>query len=463
MKKIMAWLADGVLVKSISIIFTLVGFVIIYLVIFLQKTTEQNTADAAFAATLTWTTVGALSLVGAQLSVLLLFIRSQRRRISDVMEVVHAAAAGDLTCEVPVRGNDELGLMAGSLTDLLSMLRESIAAIGHTAHALAISSQEMAVISEGMAENAERTSVQACAVSAASEQVSRNVQTVATASEEMSASIREIATNASDAAKVAHHAVREAEKTDVTVSRLVESSAEIGQVIKVINSIAEQTNLLALNATIEAARAGEAGKGFAVVANEVKELARQTGKATGDISRKIQSIQQSAQEAVEAIGKIGEVINQINDISNTIASAVEQQSATTNEISRNVAEAARGVGEITHNISGVTHAAKSTSSGASETQKGARELARMAAELQALVRQFVYESGSGPFAETAVSSRTKAARDRTATPAGESPQRSARRQVNGGVLRRQIVNSSARQRQRVEEGTGLRPSLTEDR
>ena len=183
------------------------------------------------------------------------------------------------------------------------------------------------------------------------------------------------------------------EKTNATVSRLGDSSAEIGQVIKVINSIAEQTNLLALNATIEAARAGEAGKGFAVVANEVKELAKQTGKATEDISHKIKAIQASSHEAVQAIGEIGQVINQINDISNTIASAVEEQSATTNEISRNVAEAARGVDEITQNVTGMAEAAKGTASGANETQMASAELARMAAELQDLVGQFQYTPG----------------------------------------------------------------------
>jgi methyl-accepting chemotaxis protein len=174
------------------------------------------------------------------------------------------------------------------------------------------------------------------------------------------------------------------------VSKLGDSSVEIGQVIKVINSIAEQTNLLALNATIEAARAGEAGKGFAVVANEVKELAKQTGKATEDISQRIQSIQGSTQDAVEAIGQITQVINQINDISNTIASAVEEQSATTNEISRNVAEAAKGAADISQNVTGVAETARGTSSGASDTQTAAAELARMAAELQSLVGQFRY-------------------------------------------------------------------------
>jgi methyl-accepting chemotaxis protein len=165
-----------------------------------------------------------------------------------------------------------------------------------------------------MSSNAEETSAQSHAVSAASEQVSKSTQTVATGIEEMDASIREIAKNASDAARVATTAVKVAEATNAKIAKLGESSLEIGNVIKVITSIAQQTNLLALNATIEAARAGEAGKGFAVVANEVKELAKETAKATEEISLKIAAIQSDTQGAVEAIDQISTVINQINDI-----------------------------------------------------------------------------------------------------------------------------------------------------
>jgi methyl-accepting chemotaxis protein len=193
-----------------------------------------------------------------------------------------------------------------------------------------------------MGSSAEETSSQATLVSAASEQVSKSVQTVASGTEEMTASIREIAKNASEAARVASGAVKVAENTNQTISKLGDSSTEIGKVIKVITSIAQQTNLLALNATIEAARAGEAGKGFAVVANEVKELAKETAKATEDISQKIESIQGDTRHAVSAISEINGVISKINDYQNTIASAVEEQTATTSEISRNVNEAAHG-------------------------------------------------------------------------------------------------------------------------
>jgi methyl-accepting chemotaxis protein len=210
----------------------------------------------------------------------------------------------------------------------------------------------------------------------------------------MGASIREIAGNANEAARVAQQAVKVADVTNQTISKLGESSCEIGKVIKVITSIAEQTNLLALNATIEAARAGEAGKGFAVVANEVKELAKETAKATEDIGQKIDAIQSDTRSAVDAIREISQIIGQINDISNTIASAVEEQTATTSEISRNVAEAAKGSGEIAQNITSVASAAQSTTQGAGNTQQASAELSRMAAELQQLVSRFKTEAGS---------------------------------------------------------------------
>ncbi len=311
-----------------------------------------------------------------------------RDKVDAMLEVVNAASQGDLTREVTVSGEDAIGQMGDGLTQLLEKLRSSFGTFAETANTLAAASEELSAVSTQMSANAEETAAQSNVVSAASEQVSKNTQTVATGIEEMSASIKEIAKNASEAAKVATDAVSVAHSTNSTIAKLGESSAEIGKVIKVITSIAQQTNLLALNATIEAARAGEAGKGFAVVANEVKELAKETAKATEDISQKIETIQGDTKGAVDAIAQITMVINQINGISNTIASAVEEQTATTNEISRNVAEASKGTSEIAHNIASVATAAKSTSEGAGSSLKAAGELTRMASELQNLVNEF---------------------------------------------------------------------------
>jgi methyl-accepting chemotaxis protein len=313
-----------------------------------------------------------------------------RVKVESVLEVVNAASHGDLTRQVTVQGGDAVGRMGDGLAKFFVNLRGNVAKIAQTAQTLAAASQELTAVSQQMAANAEETATQANVASAAAEQVSSNVTTVSTSTEEMGVSIKEIAKSANEAARVATTAVKVAERTNATVAKLGESSAEIGNVIKVITSIAEQTNLLALNATIEAARAGEAGKGFAVVANEVKELAKQTAKATEDISRKIEAIQGDTKGAVEAIAQIGKIINQINDIQNTIASAVEEQTATTGEISRNVGEAARGSSEIAQNITGVAQAARSTTEGASNTKNSADELSRMALDLQKLVAQFKY-------------------------------------------------------------------------
>ena len=264
-------------------------------------------------------------------------------------------------------------------------LQRTLAAASQNSGALGAASEELLANSKQMVSNSEETATQAGVVSAAAEQVSKNIQTVATATEEMGVSIKEIAKNAHDAASVATTAVKAAEIANATVSKLGDSSTQIGKVIKVITSIAQQTNLLALNATIEAARAGEAGKGFAVVANEVKELAKETAKATEDISQKIEAIQNDTRGAVAAISEISSVINRINDFQNMIATAVEEQTATTNEINRNVIEAARGASEIAQNVIGVAEVAKGTMSGASDTQKASAELSRMAIELQALV------------------------------------------------------------------------------
>jgi len=309
-------------------------------------------------------------------------------KVDLLLEVVRAAGEGDLTRPMPVSGEDAIGQLAGGLEQLLGTLRESMGNIGGTADSLAVAAEQLTILSQGMGEGAAQTSERAASASSASVQVSASVQTVATAAEEMTASIREIAKNATEAATVATGAVTVAGDAQGTITSLGESSAEIGQVIKVITSIAQQTNLLALNATIEAARAGDAGKGFAVVANEVKELAKETARATEDIGQKIEAIQSDTQAAVTAIGEISEVIGRINDIQTVIASAVEEQTATTNEIARSVTEAAAGTNGIAADVTQVASAAEDTRQGAQNALESATDLASIAGELKNLVGRF---------------------------------------------------------------------------
>ena len=263
-----------------------------------------------------------------------------------------------------------------------------VAGIVDNTQALASSSEELTSVSQQMSAAAEETTAQANLVSAAAEQVSGNARIVSGSIENLVTSIHEIARSAQEAASTARQAVYLAGTASGTMHALGISSEEIGKVVNVITSIAEQTNLLALNATIEAARAGEAGKGFAVVANEVKELARETAKATEDIGAKMQAMQGDTHRAVSAIGEIGSVIERINELQTKIAAAVEEQSVTTSEISRNIGEATTGSSEIAENIVQVAQAAQSTAEGASNTQVSSQELARMAMDLQRLVDEY---------------------------------------------------------------------------
>jgi methyl-accepting chemotaxis protein len=309
--------------------------------------------------------------------------------LREVGEMLGRIAAGDITGkDLRVRSIDEVGELARNINLMQRNLREMIASISMGAENIASASREFSSSSQQIATNSEETSAQAHEVSAATEEVNRNLHTVACSTEEMSATIAEIAKNASEAAKVAGEALQAAMQTNAAVTKLGESSRAIGEVIKVITSIAQQTNLLALNATIEAARAGEAGKGFAVVANEVKELAKQTARATEDISVRVAAIQTDSKGAAKAITTISGVIDRVSDISAAIATAVEEQSVTTSEMSRNVAEAAKGSGEVARHITGMAQVAQSTLISTQGSQKAAQQLAQMSTQLRGLVEQF---------------------------------------------------------------------------
>jgi len=269
-------------------------------------------------------------------------------------------------------------------TDITEQVNTRIA-IGEVAQDLASSSSGLTDISSQMASSSEQAAGRSSAAAAAGEQVSRSIEAVAASTEELASTVREISNNASKAAQVSATAVKAASRTNETIGRLGESSQSIGQVVKLITSIAQQTNLLALNATIEAARAGEAGRGFAVVANEVKELAKQTGEATGEISRKIDGIQSDTAQSVEAIGEISHVIDEISEIANSIASAVEEQTATTAENSRNLSEAARGSGEIADTVKELAGSAEVSKQGADAALRSAKSLDGLANRLRDLV------------------------------------------------------------------------------
>jgi methyl-accepting chemotaxis protein len=317
---------------------------------------------------------------------------SLQRLIHMIQDI--AEGEGDVTRRLDVSknlANDELGEISRLLNLFMDKLQGILRGVASDTRKLGIASRELLAASERITVDSKETSVQSNSASSITQKVTRNLQSVSTGAGEMTVTIQSIAQNAKEAAKVAGAAVGSAQAADVTIAKLGESSAEIGVVVKVINSIAQQTNLLALNATIEAARAGEAGKGFAVVANEVKELAKQTGKATEDIGHRITAIQADTKSAVAAIGTVSGVINEINSISATIAAAVEEQSATTNEMTRNASEAAAGAGEISTSIGGVTQSADGTLSRAQESQNAAQELASIAAHLNSLMRQFKIE------------------------------------------------------------------------
>jgi len=379
---------------------------------------EQMNETTAAATTTLITWIGSLGAIAAIL-VTLIAVGITRGIVGPLRKGVQFAemvAKGDLTQQVDIDQEDEVGVLAKALNGMAKDLQTTMRDMSNNAGTLSGASTELSATATELAGGAEETTAQSATVasaaeemstnmnnmSASTEQMTGNVKTVASAVEEMTASISEIAKNAEQASTVANDAAQLVDVSNTNIGQLGTAADEIGKVIETIQDIAEQTNLLALNATIEAARAGDAGKGFAVVATEVKELAKQTADATEDIRGRIEGIQSSTGKAVESTGQISNVIQQVNDISRTIASAVEEQSVTTKEIARNitqtsdaaalvstgVAESASASQEITRNIAGVDQAARQTSQGASQTQTASGELSKMAEQIQSLVGQF---------------------------------------------------------------------------
>jgi methyl-accepting chemotaxis protein len=358
-----------------------------------QQETVESTAMAAaahddYTGARNWTVGSLIAGLGLALLLAMLIARRMNQQLRSVSDTLRGVAGGDLTLRAEVYARDELGAMAAAVNRANESVGRTVQTLAAAAGTLGASTGRLTGVTTRIADSAKAAAARANVVAGDAGTVSHNVQTVAAGSEEMGASIREIAQNANDAARVASEAVGVAEATNRTVSKLGDSSAEIGNVVKVITSIAEQTNLLALNATIEAARAGAAGKGFAVVASEVKDLAQETARATEDISRRVEAIQSDTANAVDAIGEISRIIARINDYQLTIASAVEEQTATTSEMSRSVGDAAHGAANIAGNIAGVADAADTTTSTLGEVDQTVAELNGLAAELQSAVGRF---------------------------------------------------------------------------
>ncbi|WP_315764829.1 methyl-accepting chemotaxis protein [Bradyrhizobium sp. SZCCHNR2009] len=356
--------------------------------------------------------------VVAGIVVSLYLVRDVSRGIASIVTPMQALGQGDLAAEVPHRGQKtEMGAMADALQIFKealiakkaadeaaardaetkiergrrvdSITREFEAMIGEIVSTVSAASTQLEASAGTLTSTAARSQQLATTVASASEEASANVQSVATATEEMASSVNEISRQVQESARIANEAVDQARSTTGRVSELSRAATRIGDVVELINTIAGQTNLLALNATIEAARAGEAGRGFAVVATEVKALAEQTAKATGEIGQQISGIQAATQESVSAIRDISSTIEKLSEIASTIAAAVEEQGAATQEISRNVQQAARGTQDVSSNITDVQRGATETGSASSQVLSAAQTLSGDSNRLRQEVSKFL--------------------------------------------------------------------------
>ena len=318
--------------------------------------------------------------VGSRLTRPLIDLRDRMAEIAD--------GEGDLTQRMDDSRGDEVGQLSGAFNRFVDKVAGTVRDIHRCAREVAASATGVTAVADGLASRATRSRDQAQGAHGVAADISASVSSAAAGAEEMGVSITEIARSAAEAAEVGRQAAALAEQTETTIAALGASSAEIGDVVKVISGVAEQTNLLALNATIEAARAGDAGKGFAVVANEVKELAQEAAKASEEIAQRVQGIQAETTAAVGSISRIAEVVRSINDHQTTIASAVEEQTATTRELTRSVATAAEGAGTVTTRLTSVSRDAEDSAADVERARSAAQELDGLSKELNRLLGVF---------------------------------------------------------------------------
>lgn len=314
------------------------------------------------------------------------FGKSGVKKKARLLRAITAAALLDMDFAISVYLEAGVREKRDSLDRLANAFRASV---GGIVEKVTSTAHELESSAGALTRTADTTQQLSSVVAAASEEASANVQSVASATEQLGASVNEISRQVQESSRIAGEAVGQAEKTDARITQLSQAASRIGDVVKLITAIAEQTNLLALNATIEAARAGEAGRGFAVVAQEVKALASQTAKATDEISTQIAGMQAATQDSVAAIKEIGGTINRISEIASTIAAAVEEQGAATQEIARNVQEAAQGTAQVASNIGDVNKGAAETGSASSQVLSSAQALSTQGSNLKSEVEKFL--------------------------------------------------------------------------